>query len=256
VVYYISPQLWAWRPGRVRQVKALVDQMLCILPFEPEFYAGHGVPARYVGHPLVEELAAAPARPEARARLGVAADERVVALLPGSRTKEVQRHLPTMLAALRILRQRMGPVRALVPVAETLDPDAVRAVAGAEAMVTEGRAVECLRAADAAMVCSGTSTLQAALLERPMVIVYRVSWLTYWLLRSLVRVAHIGLVNLIAGRRLMPELVQGAFTAEAGAAAVEALLAADYTASWPELRAKLGNQRSAEEVARVLRSYA
>jgi lipid-A-disaccharide synthase len=216
VVYYISPQLWAWRQGRVEQIKKFVDQMLVILPFEKEFYDQHGVKTEFVGHPLVEELPENPNREEAKKAIGINEDAHpVVALLPGSRRKEVTRHLPLMLQSIRLLQNDFPNLRTVLPVASTIPRDLIQSFvneSGVQVDVIDGNATGALCASDAAIVCSGTSTLQTALLARPMVVVYRVSWISYWLLKRLVNVAHIALVNLIAGKRLVPELVQGAFT--------------------------------------------
>jgi len=216
VVYYISPQLWAWRQGRVEQVRRYIDKMLVILPFEKPFYEEHSVEVEFVGHPLVEELEGAPDQEQARLKLGLPTDGApVVAVLPGSRLKEVSRNLPTMLEGLSLIREQLPELKVLIPVASTIPSDMVEAIVSEsriDAQIVDGQAVEVVRASDAALVCSGTSTLQTALLARPMVVVYRVSWLTYAILKRLVKVAHIALVNLVAGRRLVPELIQEAFT--------------------------------------------
>lgn len=264
VVYYISPQVWAWRQGRVKQIAERVDQMLVILPFEKAFYQQHGVPVRFVGHPLVEQLPSHPDQTEARQRLGVpVAGSPVLALLPGSRRKEVGRHLPVMLEALKTLRQRYPSLRALVPIATTIPRSAIEQMvrqANVEVQLVPSNATDVLSAADAAVVCSGTSTLQAALLSRPMVIVYRVSWLTYQILRRLVKVAHIGLVNLIAGRRLVPELVQNDLTPEALAREIGGYLdnperRAQLGDAFASIRAQLGHGDVANEVAQVVAEY-
>lgn len=212
IVYYVSPQVWAWRQKRVELIRELVTQMLCILPFEQKFYSEHGVRAQFVGHPLVQQLPASPNREEAKTSLGITtAQGPVIALLPGSRPKEISRLLPMMLAAVRLLKRHFPDAIAVIPVASTIRRKSIdKLVRKSElrAIVLDGGAPTALAAADAAVVCSGTATLQAALLSRPMVVVYRVSWLTYRILKRMVKVTHISLVNLIAGRRLVPELVQ------------------------------------------------
>lgn len=264
VVYYISPQVWAWRPKRVSQIRELVDRMLVILPFEEDFYRVHGVAAEFVGHPLVEELPPPSDRATARAALGMPpGDGPVVALLPGSRKQEIERHLHLMLAGLAQLRLRFPNARALLPVASTVPRALIEAGvqrAGVEVTLLDGQASEALAAADAAVVCSGTATLQTALLLRPMVVVYRVSWLTYHILKRLVRVAHIALVNLIAGRTLVTELIQGGFTAGTVAAELERLLTDDAARRSLEddlaaLRQRLGERGAAERVAEVVAGY-
>ncbi len=268
VVYYISPQLWAWRRGRIKTIAKYVDRMLCILPFERDLYSDAGVSADFVGHPLVEEVP----RPEdlnrlsIRKSLGLPGEEStVVALLPGSRKKEVERHLPLMLATTNELQRHYPQLEAILPVASTVERGLVErllteARIDVPTTVVDGQSNEALAAADVALVCSGTSTLQAALLHKPMVIVYRVSFLTYSLLRRLVKVTHIGLVNLIAGRALVPELVQGAFTPSAAATALRRLLS-DQPAreklqrELAELRQSLGKGPVAARVAGEVRAF-
>ena len=216
VIYYISPQLWAWRTKRVEQVKKYIDKMLVILPFEESFYHEHGVEVEFVGHPLMEEIRNAPNQEEARKQLQLDAPEtRIIALLPGSRRKEVAKHLPTMLQSITMLRQRFPELEVVIPVASAVLRNLVEQIVkreGVQVKLLPGNSNVALRAADAAIVCSGTSTLQTALLNRPMVIIYKVSTLSYWLLKKLVKVSHIGLVNLVAGRRLVPELLQDDLT--------------------------------------------
>lgn len=258
VVYYISPQVWAWREHRVKQIAKLVDKMLVILPFEKDFYQAHGVPVQFVGHPLTEQLPRHPNLNVARQSLGLPqAPTPVVALLPGSRRKEVLRHLPVMLAGLKLAQAQTPGLAAVLPIASTIDPALIAemvAASGVWVHVVTEQATECLIAADAAVVCSGTATLQAALLVRPMVVVYQVSWLSYQILRRLIRVAHIALVNLIAKEALVPELVQGDLTAANVASHVTRLLATgparqQLTTRLSALRDSLGQHDTGQAVA-------
>lgn len=263
VVYYISPQVWAWRPARVKQIQRVVDRMLVILPFEQAFYQNHQVVAEFVGHPLVEHLEPERIASEGarmRAQLGVGASQ-LVALLPGSRRKEVSRHLPVMLRAVALLRSQGHPtLRAVLPIAPTLAPELVaRLVAQARVPVTllMGQSQAALGACDAAMVCSGTATLETALVGRPMVVVYRLSALSYFILRRLVTVPHIGLVNLIAGTQLVPELLQDALTPHTLAGALAPLLEAgapreQLMTRLRALRAQLGQRRASLAVAQAI----
>jgi lipid-A-disaccharide synthase len=211
VVIYISPQLWAWRSGRVRRIRRDVRKVLCILPFETEFYGRHAVDAEYVGHPLVDELA-----PVMRNR--PVRDRSVLALLPGSRWHEVDTLLPGMLEAVDRLRRDQPNLRVRLIVAPGLDAGAVRSRLGGR-----GDAIELieqdrhrrLAESGAALVASGTATLECALLDVPMVVGYRLHALSYLLASWLVEVPHVALVNLVAGRRVAPELVQHEFTAAA-----------------------------------------
>lgn len=214
VVYYISPQLWAWRAGRMKTMQRLVDRVLVIFPFEEQLYRAAGVDVRFVGHPMVD--LARPSQPrEAFLRAhGLDPTAPVVALLPGSRRNELERILPDMAAAVPLIRQQVPGVQFVVACAPGLD-DAQFAGFGAGApgapVLVRSAADDVLAAADVVVVASGTATLQTALHEKPMVVVYRVSRLTY-LAKPLALVDMYAMPNLIAGRRIVPELIQGDFT--------------------------------------------
>jgi lipid-A-disaccharide synthase len=264
IVYYISPQVWAWRQKRVELIRKVVTQMLVILPFEQAFYQKHGVRAQFVGHPLVEELPEAPDRDAARRNLNISdRGQPVIAILPGSRDKEVSRHLPVMLEGIRLLKRHFPELVAFVPVASTIPMAHVQrliAKSGVRVNAVPEGATEVLSAADAAVVCSGTATLQTALLSRPMVVVYRVSWLTYQILKRLVKVAHIALVNLIANRRLVTELVQGDLTAENISTELRKLLEDPVARmrlnqEFAGIRRALGRGGTATQVSRVVLNY-
>ena len=215
VLYYISPQIWAWRRGRVKKIGRLVDHMAVILPFEADFYRAHDIPVTYVGHPLLDDS------PDQDGNNSVAdsAAQSVIGLLPGSREVEIRRLLPVMLDAADRIHKQDPRLTFVVSVAPTVDSEMLGALAagrktdGSVSFTTEpvSRIFTRCRIVVAA---SGTVTLQAAIYGTPMVIVYKVSPISYWLGRALIRVDHIGLINLIAGRRLVPELVQGQASAE------------------------------------------
>jgi lipid-A-disaccharide synthase len=213
VVYFVSPQLWAWKKWRVRGVKRNVSRMLVIFPFEEEFYRAHGVAADFVGHPLADLDPPTMTRDAFASENGLDASKFWVGLLPGSRARELHANLPPMLETARLL----GPeYEYILPVAPTLKDSQVQALAvqAREAgvrVVHDARAV--LQHARASVVASGTATVEAALIGNPFLVVYRVSRITYAVAQRVVRVAHIGMVNLIAGRRIVPELVQHDFTA-------------------------------------------
>jgi lipid-A-disaccharide synthase len=213
VVYFVSPQLWAWKKWRVRGVKRNVTRMLVIFPFEEAFYRSHGIAADFVGHPLADLDPPTVTREEFASQTGLDASKFWIGLLPGSRTRELQANLPPMLEAARML----GPgYEYLLPVAPTLKDSQVQAFAAqAESagvrVVHDARAV--LQHARASIVASGTATVEAALIGNPFLVVYRVSRITYAVAQRVVRVAHVGMVNLIAGRRIVPELIQDDFTA-------------------------------------------
>jgi lipid-A-disaccharide synthase len=238
--------------------------MLCILPFEERFYEGTGVSARFVGHPLAERPP--PGEPARyRAELGLPAARTTIALVPGSRPSELQRIFPAMLDAAERIRAVRPDAQFVVPVAPTLARADVEPYVAAhrilEVKLVDGHTEEVVGASDAALVKSGTSTLETALMLRPMVVVYKVSWLTYLVGRLLVRIAHFALVNILAGRGLVPELLQRKASPERMAAEIERLLA-DRGAreaqlrGLREVRASLGEpgaaRRVAEEVARAM----
>ena len=227
-VQYVSPQVWAWRQGRVRSIALACDLVLCLLPFEAKFYAQHGVPALFVGHPLADEIPLEVDRDAARRALGIESPGHVVALLPGSRLSEVARlGAPFAAAAAHIAARRHGfrfiAPMASVPVRELFLKQVAQVPEAPEIRVLDGEAQRALAAADAAIVASGTATLEALLSARPMVVAYRVSPLTAFLLRTLglVKVRYFSQPNLLAGRRLVPELFQEQVT---GAALGDALL--------------------------------
>jgi lipid-A-disaccharide synthase len=254
VVYFISPQLWAWRQGRVRHIARYVDQMIVIFPFEEDFYRKHNVPVTYVGHPLIEQLAGVrkPARKEGELR---------IALLPGSRRMEVRSLLPAMLEAVAILRRERN-VNAYIIQAPTIEHDELEGLieaSGVKVPILPHDRGEGVAAADVALSSSGTATLEAAVLGTPVIVMYRLSRATYMLAKRLVRVPYFSLVNIVAGKSVVPELIQDEVSGERIAAEVRTLIASGhYEATCAELdavRAKLGTpgaaKRVAEEISRV-----
>lgn len=230
-VQYVSPQVWAWRQGRVKGIGAACDRILCLLPFEPPFYADHGVEARFVGHPLADQFPMQPDRDTARTALGFTADDTVVAVLPGSREGEVSRLAAPFAGACAWLASHRPTTRFVAPMVNA----AVRArfeaewgerAPGLPVQVTDGRAREALAAADVVLVASGTATLETLLSKRPMVVAYRLAGLTAFLLRrlGLVKVKHFSQPNLLAGRAVVPEFFQEAVTPQALGAALLAWL--------------------------------
>lgn len=226
-VQYVSPQVWAWREGRVRGIGRACDLVLCLLPFEPAFYAQHAVPARFVGHPLADQIPLDVDRGAARRALGIAEASTVVALLPGSRKGEVTRLGPDFLAAARELASTTPGVAFIAPMASSevraLFEQQCAAAHFDEVRLLDGQARLALQAADATLVASGTASLEALLCRCPMVIAYRLSWMTAFLLRALrmVRLKHFALPNLLAGEPLVPEFFQEAATGAHLAAALQ-----------------------------------
>jgi len=213
VLYYIPPQVWAWREKRVKKITERVDRVAVILPFEKEFYSRYGIQVDYVGHPLLDDLKNGRSREQARENLGISGDQfPVVGLLPGSRNEEIARHLPPIMGAAKIISRTYPDLRCILPLASTVDEETVKPyLKGVQVDIIVRRADtrEVLGACDLALIASGTATLEAAITGTPMVILYRVSFLTYVLGKVLAKVSHIGLVNLVAGRQIVPELIQG-----------------------------------------------
>jgi len=212
VVYYVSPQLWAWRRGRIRDVKRDVAKMLVIFPFEEKIYRDAGVPVSFVGHPLVDHVRPPADRAAIASRLGLRGDGPVIALLPGSRNKEVGFNLPPMLGAVKLLREKQPGLQFLLAAAPHLRVTALQDATAAGVTVMEGVTRDVLSSARVAIVASGTATVETALTLTPMVVVYRLSALTYTLGKPLVSVRNYAMVNLIAGRVVVPELIQSDFT--------------------------------------------
>ena len=213
-VHYVSPSIWAWRPKRIEKVRRAADRVLLVFPFEQQIYDEAGIPATYVGHPLASIIPAQPDARAARARLGLGGEEPLVALLPGSRRAEVEHIGPAFVEAAALMLRREPRLRFVLPVAEprlrALLAPALAAAGAAAGRITlfEGRSHDCLEAADAALVASGTATLETALFGRPMVIAYRMPAASYWIMRQMGSVSFVGLPNILAGEALVPELIQ------------------------------------------------
>lgn len=211
VLFYVSPQVWAWRQGRVKSYGRIIDHMAVIFPFELPFYQQHGIPATYVGHPLKGKVRVSESKPVARRRLGLSQSEGpVIGLLPGSRNNEVSRLLPLMLFSMARLRVRYPNARFLLFKAKSLGRDAFGSrLSGMDGLsLIEGQDYNALQCCDAVITVSGTATLEVALMGIPMVIVYRLASLSYWIGRMLVKVPFIGLPNILLGRRIVREFIQ------------------------------------------------
>ena len=260
VGYFIGPQVWAWRSGRVRIVKRLVNRMIVIFPFEEKIYRDAGVPVDFVGHPLVDVVRTTMTREEFAARHALNPSRPIVTLLPGSRRSEIARHYGTVLEACERLDRSMGSggVQFIHAVAPHLKDEMLAPYArpGLEVKRIEGATYDALAAADCAIVASGTATVEAALLGTPMVIIYRVAPVTAAILRHMIRTPFIGMVNLIAGRLVAPELIQDAFTPEAIEAQMRRLLEseaarAEAKAGLAEVRAQMGPGGAIERAADI-----
>lgn len=269
-VYYICPQFWAWRPWRANLVRRRFAEALCIFHFEEKFYADAGVPVKFIGHPLVGNVSATLTRELFCKKYGLEQEGQIITVLPGSRRGEIAHHLPVLLEALRTIRQRIsGAPQIVVAVAPGLDAARLEKEFPAEWRVRliSTDTYNALAAADLAIVSSGTATLETALLGKPMVVVYRVSSLTALLAKPLVKTRFFSMVNLIAGRAVVPELIQDDFTPQRLAAEAESLLFGSPSANPRVSEMKRGLQevqdllgppgaveRAADEIVRLLRS--
>ena len=268
VVYYISPQIWAWRAGRLKTILRVADRVLLIFPFEEAIYRRGGAPegfAQFVGHPLVDLAKPSSGREPFLRQLGQTPDAPTVAILPGSRPNELRRLLPDLMAAAALIRSRVPRAQFVVARAPFLE-GALFAPVGASGVspvaIVEGDTDTVLASADVALTASGTATVQTALHDTPMVVVYRVSPMTYRLGRGLVKLDTFAMVNLIAGERIVPELIQDAFTPEAAASEAVSMLTDDarvrsIRAGLARVRERLGgpgaSRRAAEAILEVAR---
>ncbi len=217
VIYYVSPQLWAWRAGRMKTMQRFVDRVLPIFPFEEALYQKAGVDVRFVGHPLIELTTPTHSREAMLQRLSLDPTKPVVALLPGSRINELERLAPVIAAALPLIAAQVPGVQFVVAQAPNLSNHLFEGfgISGVTLRIVKGQADEVLHAADAVITASGTATVQTALHGKPMVVLYKLSPLTYWLGRRMARVDMYAMVNLIAGQRIVRELIQDECTAQA-----------------------------------------
>jgi lipid-A-disaccharide synthase len=252
VIYYISPQVWAWRRGRVKNIAKVVDRMLVIFPFEESFYREHGVPVTYVGHPLIDEMTPHPAPSPRKRGEGLS-----VALLPGSRRHEVRALLPPMLDAVSILKKERE-VDAFVIQAPTITSAELLNVmqhAGEFVRIAPHDRGEALSAADVALSSSGTATLECAIAGTPVVVMYRLSSPTHWLAQRLVKLPHFSLVNIIAGKNIVPELLQEDVNGERIAREVRALVTnTTLRAELAAVREKLGGPGASRRAAEAIMS--
>ena len=241
-IHFVGPSIWAWRGGRIKRIARSVSHMLCLFPFEPELYERAGVPVSYVGHPLADEFPLEPDRAEARERLGIAAERRVVAMLPGSRQSEVRNLADIFIGTAKTLHERDPERLFLVPLAtrETRQffEEALHRQDASELPIRMlfGHAVEAMTAADVVLVASGTASLEAALLKRPMVITYRIGKWQYRLMKRMAYLPWVGLPNILCGETVVPELLQDEADPEHLAAAIDDWFADDARRAAVEAR--------------------
>ncbi|MBT8144204.1 MAG: lipid-A-disaccharide synthase, partial [Gammaproteobacteria bacterium] len=261
VLFYISPKVWAWRAGRVKRIGRLVTHMAVLFPFEVELYERAGVPVTYVGNPVVADAVSPYTTAEARVYFDLDPQRPVLALLPGSRSGEIQRNLPAMLATAHIIAREQPDCQFLIPIAPTLDPDLVTATVGSAfpgtLKVVTGNSRHAMRAADAALVASGTATLETALIGTPLVVMYIVNRINYAIMKRLIRIPDISLVNIVARKRIVPEYLQE--EAQPGPMAAElTLLMHDserrrtMLAELAQLKAAMGDANASRRVAKLI----
>lgn len=259
VLYYISPQIWAWRQGRVKKIARLVDHMAVILPFEVPFYEKHHVPVSFVGHPMTDIVQVTASRAEAAASLGLDPRRKIVGLFPGSRRNEIERLLPVIVDAAVILQRDFPDIQFVLPLASTLAKEDILPRLegrGLNVRISSERIHDLIRSCDAIISVSGTVTLEIALVGTPMVIIYRLASLTYQLAKRLVKVENIGLCNIVAGGTVVQELIQDDASPENMAAEITRLLTDDtYNQGIRErlsaIRSRLGEGGASANVARL-----
>lgn len=260
VLYYISPQIWAWRQGRVKKIAALVDHMAVILPFEADFYEKAGVPVTFVGHPMLDLVKVSVDRQKAAESFSLDPSRKIVGLFPGSRRSELERLLPVIVDSARLLKQSFDNLQFVLPLASTLEEEDILPLfkaSGIDVTITRDRIHDLIRACDAVISVSGTVTLEVALVGTPMVIIYRLSPFTYQLAKRLVKIDNIGLCNIVAGKTVVRELVQNDATAEKISAEIAGILYnAEYSGSIIRelalIREKLGGGGATLRVATLL----
>ncbi len=257
LMYYISPKLWAWHSSRVKRIQNYVDRMVVLFDFEKEFYRQHGIEADFVGHPLLDTVVPSEEREVFRALLGASSSVPLIGLLPGSRLQEIDRILPSMVDAVKVVRQKQGQVIAALGCVSEIENDHYeRYVRGSDIMLLRDKTYDIMAYADVLVVTSGTATLEAGILGTPMVIVYRTSTLSYYIGKTLVKIPDIGLINIVAGSRIVPELLQNEMSPNNIAHHVlrflnDPCLREEVTTALGKARMKLGERGAAARAARI-----
>lgn len=211
VIYYVSPQVWASRPGRIKTIRRYIRTMIVIFKFEEEFYRRHGVDARWVGHPLLDIVMPAMSREECLRTIGFSPQKTTIALLPGSRAQEIRHMLPVMLSACRLIGGKITDAQFVIAQSPHVDQaiyDKILRTSAIDARMLKGKTHDCLNIADFCLVASGTATLETAIMQKPFVVIYKMGLLNYLLYRPQVRLPYIGMVNIAAGRKIIPEFIQ------------------------------------------------
>lgn len=211
IIYYISPQIWAWKANRIHLIKECVDRMAVILPFEKIIYEQARVPVSFVGHPLIEKIPSTTDMSSLRNELKLPLETKIIALLPGSRTNEIERHMPILRDTAVLLHQKHPDFHFAIPIAGTINPEQIKSYFSNLSLplsLIQGKALECMAAADFVIVASGTASLECALLEKPMCIIYKTSFITFIAAMKLIKVKYVGLCNLLSNKMIVPEFLQ------------------------------------------------
>jgi len=260
ILYYISPQVWAWRPGRVKLIARLVKKMLVLFPFEVPLYEAAGVDVEWVGHPLLDIVKPTLSKEVAFRQFGLDPGRRTVGLLPGSRVHEIERLLPSLVASAELLQREIPDLQFVIPLAPGLSRETLSShmtPISVPVKVVEGFTYDVMNLCELLITASGTATLEAAILGKPMIILYKVSLPSSWVARALIRVDHIGLVNLVAEKEIAPELLQKGvnpqrIVEEAFRILRDPLVSRKMTEAMGEIRQKLGEPGAAERAARIV----
>jgi lipid-A-disaccharide synthase len=260
ILYYISPQVWAWRPGRVKLIARLVKKMVVLFPFEVPLYEAAGVDVEWVGHPLLDIVKPTLSKEMAYQQFGLDPGRRTIGLLPGSRIHEIERLLPSLLASAQLLQKEIPDLQFVIPLAPGMSRATLSSRMNAilvPVTVVEGFTYDVMNLCELLITASGTATLEGAILGKPMIIIYKVSFSTYWIGRILVRVNHIGLPNLVAEKEIAPEMIQKdvhpqRIVEEAFRILRDPLVSRKMTESMGEVRQKLGEPGAAERAARIV----
>jgi lipid-A-disaccharide synthase len=262
ILYYISPQVWAWRPKRIQWIARVVKKMVVLFPFEVPLYEAAGVDVEWVGHPLLDIVKPTFSKEVAFQKFGLDPKRRTVGLLPGSRIHEVERLFPSLLASAHLLRKEIPDLQFIIPLApglpKTILSPYIKKIS-VPVSVIEGFNYDVMNLSDLLITASGTATLEGAILGKPMIIIYRVSFLSYWIGRAMIRVDHIGLVNLVAGKEIAPELIQKdvhpqRIAEEALLILRDPILSRKMIDAMGEVRQKLGEPGAAQRAARIVMS--
>ncbi len=240
-IYYVSPQVWASRPGRIQTIREYIDQIIVLFKFEEEFYKKHGIAAQFVGHPLLDIVKPTMKKAELLEKLGFIENNPIIALLPGSRNAEIKNILPVMLGACSLIQKDFSALQIIIAKSTQIDWKIYNRLlhsSGVGAQIVEGKTYDCLNIADFSLVASGTATLEAAIIQKPFAVIYKMNPLNYLLYRPMIKVPYIGMVNIVAGKMIIPEFIQ--FKAKPALIAKEAIRALKDTAKSERTKEELG----------------